>query len=270
VEAPKVELSVANGVATVILNRPEKLNALNEELLGALHATLKQLAKDPDVRCVVLTGAGRGFCAGGDVGEMTFDEPFRENHRLRVPPHHEEPPQLLHEMPKPTIAMVNGPAAGAGLMLALACDIRIAAESARFGTAFIRVGLSGDFGGTWMLQRLVGMGRARELYFTGDLIDAREAERIGLVNRIVADDKLREETLALALRLASAPPIALATMKRNMNLALCCDFPTLLHAETEAMIVTGHTDDSRKARRAFLERGPAPGLKEPRAPSGGG
>jgi len=169
----------------------------------------------------------------------------------------EETSRLLHEMPKPTIAMVNGPAAGAGLSIALACDIRIAGESARFGTAFVRIGFSGDFGGTWMLQRLVGPAKARELYFTGDLIDAGEAERIGMVNRVVPDDELGRETRALAERIAKGPPIALARMKQNMNLGLASDFSTLLDAEAEGMIMTGMTQDNREAVKAFLEKRPA-------------
>jgi 2-(1,2-epoxy-1,2-dihydrophenyl)acetyl-CoA isomerase len=242
-------------LATITLNRPEKLNALNRELLDALAETCKKLADDKEVRCVVLTGAGRGFCAGGDVSAMASGEAVADIGdpvaRLRQ---QEESSRLLHEMPKPTIAMINGAAAGAGLSIALACDIRIAAESARFGSAFARVGFSGDFGGTWMMQRLVGPAKARELYFTGELIDAREAERIGLANRVVPDDRLREETMALAERITSGPPIALARMKQNLNLALVTDFPTLLQAEAEGMIMTGMTRDHLEAARAFVEK----------------
>jgi 2-(1,2-epoxy-1,2-dihydrophenyl)acetyl-CoA isomerase len=168
----------------------------------------------------------------------------------------EETSRLLHEMPKPTIAQVNGPAAGAGLSIALACDIRIAGESARFVTAFVRIGFSGDYGGTWMLQRLVGPAKARELYFTGDPIDAREAERIGMVNRVVPDDELASETRGLAERMAKGPPIALARMKQNMNLGLVSDYPTLLDAEAENMVMTGTTQDNREAIKAFLEKRP--------------
>ena len=242
----------ADRIATVTLNRPEKLNAMNPDLLDRLAGVIAKLGADPEVRCLILTGAGRGFCAGGDISAMVERAPAADPvARLRQ---QEEASRLLHEMAKPTIAMINGPAAGAGLSLALACDIRIAAESARFSTAFARVGFSGDFGGTWMLQRLVGPAKARELYFTADLIDAREAERIGLVNRTVPDDRLREETYALAAKLANGPPIALARMKQNMNLALVSDFPSLLQAEAEGMIMTGLTEDHREAARAFLEK----------------
>ncbi len=244
---------VADHLAMVTLNRPEKLNAMNLELLDTLADALQRLADDADVRCVVLTGAGRGFCAGGDIGAMASGAEVSGDPVARLR-QQEEASRLLHEMPKPTIAMINGPVAGAGLSVALACDIRIAAESARFGTAFARVGFSGDFGGTWMMQRLIGPARARELYFTAQLLDAREAERIGLINRAVPDDRLREETMALAQKITSGPPIALARMKQNMNLALVSDFATLLAAEAEGMIMTGMTKDHLAAARAFLAK----------------
>jgi 2-(1,2-epoxy-1,2-dihydrophenyl)acetyl-CoA isomerase len=253
--AADIILTAIDGhLATVTLNRPEKLNALNGELLDALPGVLQPLADDPEVRCVILTGAGRGFCAGGDISAMVSgmigEDPVVH---LRQ---QEEASRLLHEMPKPTIAMINGPVAGAGLSLALACDLRLAAESARFGTAFARVGFSGDFGGTWMLQRLVGPAKARELYFTADMIDAREAERLGIVNRTVPDNRLREETLAVAEKIVSGPPIALARMKQNLNLALVSDYPALLQAEAEGMIMTGMTQDHLEAAKAFLEKRP--------------
>jgi 2-(1,2-epoxy-1,2-dihydrophenyl)acetyl-CoA isomerase len=250
-------LDVSERIATLTLNRPDKLNALSGEMMEELVPIMERLAEDKEVRCVVVTGAGRGFCAGGDVsgmasGETTIpdENPVARLRRL------EETSRLLHEMPKPTIAMVNGPAAGAGLSIALACDMRIAGESARFVTAFVRIGFSGDFGGTWMLQRLLGPAKARELYFTGDPIDAREAERIGLVNRVVPDDQLASETQALAERMAKGPPIALARMKQNMNLGLVSDYSTLLDAEAEHMVMTGTTQDNREAIKAFLEKRP--------------
>ena len=250
-------LDVSERIATLTLNRPDKLNALTGEMMEELVPIMERLAEDKEVRCVVVTGAGRGFCAGGDVAGMASGETTIPNEnpvaRLR---RLEETSRLLHEMPKPTIAMVNGPAAGAGLSIALACDIRVAGESARFVTAFVRIGFSGDFGGTWMLQRLVGPAKARELYFTGDPIDAREAERIGLVNRVVPDDQLASETQALAGRMAKGPPIALARMKHNMNLGLVSDYSTLLDAEAENMVVTGTTQDNREAIKAFLEKRP--------------
>ncbi|MEE8386780.1 MAG: enoyl-CoA hydratase [Dehalococcoidia bacterium] len=247
-------LDVSERIATLTLNRPNKLNALNGELMEELVPVIERLAEDKEVRCVVITGAGRGFCAGGDIAGMASGEALPNENPVTRLRRLEETSRLLHEMPKPTIAMVNGPAAGAGLSIALACDIRIAGESARFGTAFIRIGFSGDFGGTWMLQRLVGPAKARELYFTGNLIDAREAERIGLVNRVVPDDQLAGETRALAERMAKGPPIAMARMKQNMNLGLASDYSTLLDAEAEGMIMTAMTEDNREAVKAFLEK----------------
>jgi 2-(1,2-epoxy-1,2-dihydrophenyl)acetyl-CoA isomerase len=247
-------LDVSERIATLTLNRPDKLNALSGEMMEELVPIMERLAEDKEVRCVVVTGAGRGFCAGGDIAGMASGEAMPNENPVARLRRLEETSRLLHEMPKPTIAMVNGPAAGAGLSIALACDIRIAGESARFGTAFIRIGFSGDFGGTWMLQRLVGPAKARELYFTGDLIDAREAERIGLVNRVVPDDQLAGETRALAERMAKGPPIAMARMKQNMNLGLASDYSTLLDAEAEGMIMTAMTEDNREAVKAFLEK----------------
>lgn len=249
-----VLVDVSDHIGTLTLNRPDKLNALSGEMMEVLTAIIERLAEAKEVRCVVVTGAGRGFCSGGDIASMASGEALpNENPAARLR-RLEETSRLLHEMPKPTIAQVNGPAAGAGLSIALACDMRIAGESARFGTAFVRVGFSGDFGGTWMLQRLVGPAKARELYFTGDLIDAPEAERIGLVNRVVPDDKLADETRALAERIAKGPPIALARMKQNMNLGLVSDYSSLLDAEAENMIMTGMTEDNREAIKAFLEK----------------
>lgn len=249
-----VLVDLSEGVATVTLNRPEKLNALNDEMMEALPAAIESVAENGDVRCVVITGAGRAFCAGGDIARMASRSTGNEQRSVDSIRRHHEASRLLHEMPKPTIAMIKGAAIGGGLAIALACDMCIAAESARLGTGFIRVALSGDYGGTWMAQRLVGVARARELYFTGEIIDGREAERIGLVNRVVPDDQLASETRALAERIAKAPPIALAHMKRNMNLALTSDYAALLEAETQAIMITHDTEDHREAVRAFLEK----------------
>src|SRR5512140_585244 len=183
--------SVTERIATLTLNRPDRLNALSTPILEGLLEALPRLAADPGVAVVVLTGAGRGFCAGGDVKSMAegssqlgLDDAVQ---RLRGKM---EVSRLLHEIPKPTIAMVNGPAAGAGLALALACDLRLASESARFITAFIKVGFSGDFGGSYFLSKLVGTGRARELYYTGEPLDAKRALALGVVNAVVPDAEL--------------------------------------------------------------------------------
>ncbi len=254
VEGLKCE--VMNRVAWVTLDRPEKLNSLTHEMMDGLPLLFERLAEDVDVRCVVLRGAGRAFCAGGDIstavdsGEMSDAElvaRFKRRQRAAA---------LLHEMPKPTIAQVNGVAAGAGLSLALACDMRFAGPQAKFGTAFVKVAFSGDYGATWLMQRLVGPARARELFFTADVIDAREAERIGFVNRVVPQEQLEGEVRKLAERIACGPPLALARMKQNLNRALECDLQTLLSAEAEGTVEMMSTHDNHEALQAFLTKRP--------------
>jgi 2-(1,2-epoxy-1,2-dihydrophenyl)acetyl-CoA isomerase len=248
---------VTDGVAVLTMNRPDRLNALSEAMLDAMLETLARLAADPQVGVVVLTGAGRGFCAGGDVKamaegrEMAGDTLEERAQGLRAKM---ETSRWLHEMPKPTIAMVRGAAAGAGLSLALACDLRVAGESARFGTAFARVGYSGDFGGSYYLTQLVGTAKARELYYTAELIDAAQALGLGLVNRVVPDDRLEEETLALAGRIARGPRIAHRYMKRNLNAAESGTLKELLDLEAWHHTRTGQTDDHREATKAFVEK----------------
>lgn len=258
-----------DGVALITLNRPESLNAMGGQLMPMLAGYLADVSHDRKVRCVVLTGAGRAFCAGGDVKGMaagrsalgeengasassaaaTFArgvEGLRQAQRATS--------YVLHTMPKPTIAMVNGHAVGAGLSLALACDLRIASDRAKMGTIFRNVGFSGDFGGSYFLQKLVGAGKARELYFTGDIVEADEALRLGMVNRVVEHDRLREETLAFAAQLASGPTLAFARMKENLNRGEDCDVLTALDQEALNMQLSGTTDDHRDAARAFVEK----------------
>ena len=249
--------TVKDGVAVLTLNRPDRLNAMSRPMLDALLEALPRLAEDPAVGVVVLTGAGRGFCAGGDVkamaegnelGGQTMEEKAQAL-RARM-----ETSRWLHEMPKPTIAMLRGPAAGAGLSLAMACDMRIASDTARLGTAFARVGYSGDFGGSYYLTQLVGTAKARELYFTADLLDAQQALGLGLVNRVVSDARLEEETMALASRLARGPRVAFRYMKRNMNAAESASLKDMLDLEAWHHTRTGMTEDHREAARAFVEK----------------
>ena len=244
-----------NGVTTLTLNRPERLNALSPEMTADLKEALERLSTDHDCGAIVITGAGRGWCAGGDVKTMesrgegqSFEdrvEGLRRAHQL---------PLLLRTMPKIVIAAINGPVAGAGLGLALACDLRIAGRSTRFGTAFARIGYSGDYGGSWGLTRLVGTAKARELYFTADLIDAEEAGRLGIVNRVVADETLLDETMALARRIADGPRIALGYMKRNLLAAETEPFQTVLEMEAEHQARCGFTEDHKEAVAAFVEK----------------
>ena len=257
----------ADRVAIVTLNRPDSLNAMGGELLPLLAAHLAECARDAAVRCVVLTGAGRAFCAGGDVKDMAAARDVVGGGAAPSSPaasfaHGVEQLRLaqrgtsyaLHVMQKPTLAMVNGAAVGAGLSLALACDLRIASDQARFGTVFRNVGFSGDFGGSWFLPRLVGLERARELYFTGRIIDAAEAERIGMVGRVVAHAQLADETLRFAAELANGPALAYARMKENLNRARTSDLLTLLDQEALNMRLSGTTEDHRAAAKAFVAK----------------
>ena len=249
--------ALKDGVAVLTMNRPDRLNALSESMLDAMLEALPRLAADPQVGVIVLTGAGRGFCAGGDVKAMAEGREFAGDtleERAQVLRSKMEASRWLHEMPKPTIAMVRGAAAGAGLSLALACDLRVAGEGAKFGTAFARVGYSGDFGGSYYLTQLVGTAKARELYYTADLIDAKQALTLGLVNRVVPDDRLEEETLALAGRIARGPRVAHRYMKRNLNAAESGTLTDVLDLEAWHHTRTGQTDDHREAAKAFVEK----------------
>jgi 2-(1,2-epoxy-1,2-dihydrophenyl)acetyl-CoA isomerase len=256
-----------SGIAWITLNRPESLNAMGGELMPLLGQHLSECIADDSLRCVVLTGAGRAFCAGGDVKSMAArTSPADGLDGKRSPAasfaHGVDELRLsqrrtsyaLHTMPKPTIAMVNGHAVGAGLSLALACDLRVASENAKFGTVFRNVGFSGDFGGSWYLPRLVGMEKARQLYFTGEVILAEEALRIGMVSRVVAHEKLEDETMALASQIASGPALAYARMKENLNRSATSDLLTLLDQEALNMRLSGTTNDHREAARAFVEK----------------
>ena len=249
--------TIKDGVAVLTMNRPDRLNAMSRPMLDAMLEALHRLSDDAAVGAVVLTGAGRGFCAGGDVKAMaegnelggTTMEEKAQALRSRM-----ETSRLLHEMPKPTIAMVRGAAAGAGLSMALACDMRVAGDTARFGTAFARVGYSGDFGGSYFLTQLVGTAKARELYYTAELVDAQQALVLGIVNRVVPDAKLEEETMALARKIANGPRVALRYMKRNMNAAESNTLKEHLDLEAWHHTRTGMTEDHKEAARAFVEK----------------
>lgn len=251
--------SLDQGVLTLTLNRPDFLNALNASLVGELRAALDAAARDAEVGAIVLRGAGRGFSAGGDLREgatarWTGDaanahEEWRDSLRGAM-----EVSRLLHQLPKPTIAMVRGPAAGAGLSLALACDLRIASTTAILTTAFVKVGFSGDFGITYFLTRLVGTGKARELMFLSDQIEATQALRIGLVNRVVADDSLEAQTTAIARQIASGPRIANRYIKQNLNAAEEGRLEELFDMEATHLTRTRLTQDHAEAAQAFLEK----------------
>lgn len=251
---PDLIETVEGGVATLTLNRPESLNALSDEIRSGLVASLQRLDADDAVGCIVLTGSGRGFCAGGDVKSM--GERSARSFEARAAGLRQSGgiPMLMHSMSKVVIGMVNGVAIGAGLGLALACDLRIAARSARFGTGFIKIGLSGDWGGTWSLTRLVGTAKAREMYFLGDMIDADEALSVGLVNRVVDDAELPATTMAMARRIAAMPVVALGYAKRNLFAAETGDFAAVLELEALHQTRCSQTEDHREAVQAFKEK----------------
>jgi 2-(1,2-epoxy-1,2-dihydrophenyl)acetyl-CoA isomerase len=253
--------SFENGIATLTMNRPEARNAFTREMMDGLAQALPRLAVDPAVRLVVITGAGNAFCAGGDVksfarnaagapATVSFDTKVTDL-RMRM-----EAVRWLHEMPKPTLAVIPGPAAGAGLSVALACDLRIAADDAKLTTAFSKIGLSGDFGGSFFLNYLVGAAKAREMYFTGQVISGAEAGRIGLVNRAVPAAQLAAAAADWAQELASLPTVAVGYMKRNLNTALHGSLADVLDAEAIHMIRSFETEDHKGAAVAFVEKRP--------------
>ena len=248
-----------DGIATLTINRPQSRNSMTTEVMQGLSEAMPRLANDPAVRLVVLTGAGGAFCAGGDVKGFVNKEPgsanslpFEQNvNLLRASM---EVSRWLHEMPKPTLAVISGPAAGAGLSLALACDLRIAADDAKLTTAFSKIGLSGDFGGSYFLNHLVGAAKAREMYFTGEVVLGAQAVLIGLVNRSVPKDQLAQAAQAWALELAALPTLAIGYMKRNLNAGLRGSLSEVLDLEAIHMIRTFETEDHKAAAIAFVEK----------------
>jgi enoyl-CoA hydratase/carnithine racemase len=252
---PEVLCRVEQGVGVVVLNRPEARNALTLAMKEALLELLPRLEADGAVGCVLVTGAGAAFCAGGDTKTMARDGRLPSPEERLALLHREHGiPLLLHRMAKPTLAALPGAAAGAGLGLALACDLRIAAKSAFVTTAYARLGLSGDYGTSWFLTRLAGAARAREILFGADRLDAAACERIGLVNRVVPDEDLPREALAWAARIAAGPPVALRFMKDNLNRALGLDLEACLGVEAERMVASAQTEDYLEAVRARAEK----------------
>ena len=251
---PDLLENIENGVATLTLNRPEALNALSMDIRNGLIAALNRYAEDEAVRCIVITGAGRAFCSGGDVKGMGDRAARGLESRARGIQFSNAIPMAMRKHPKVIIAMVNGVAAGAGLSMSMACDMRIAARSARFTTAFLKVGLSGDWGGSWTLTRLVGTAKARELFFLPDLIGADEAMRVGLVNRVVDDAELQAATMDMAQRIADMPQIAVAATKRNLFESETGSFDTVLDMEAFNQARCSQTEDHREAVAALKEK----------------
>lgn len=251
--------SVTDHVATITLNNPAKRNAMSENIGTALRQMLIEMETDPDVRVLVLTGAGTAFCAGGDISSMGDrlaggGAPDEASMIKRLMEAQTAISLKLYEFSKPTIAALPGAAAGAGMSLALACDLRIAATSAALVPAFGMIGLSGDFGGSWYLSHLIGPGRAKEIYFTGRRVLAEEGHALGIFNHVVADDELAATTAVMAAKLAAGPPVALSYMKANHNHAIASDLRSTLQLEAEHMIRSMLTDDHKQAAIAFMTK----------------
>src|SRR6188474_2116983 len=250
-----VQISTAECIQTITLNRPDRLNAFIGHMRRDLAEALEHAGSDRSVRVIVITGAGRGFCAGGDVAFMAelmqrrnaeeFSRILGAGRRVIL---------AIRQMTKPVIAAINGPASGAGCNLALACDLRIASTNATFSQSFAKVGLHPDWGGTYFLPRLVTPNKACEMFFLGESIDAEEAMRLGIVNQVVAPEDLETATLELAQRLRAAPPIALAAAKHAVYMSQAADLEEMLRYETEAQLRCFDSDDGHEGIHAFLEK----------------
>ena len=249
-----------DGVAVLTLNRPEARNAMSGEMNAALQKVLAEAELDHEIKCIVLTGAGKGFCAGGDVkgmassgdgtvGPRTIDQAI---HAQRV--NQRATAGKLFKMPKPTIAALPGAAAGAGLSFALACDMRVMASNAIMTTAFARVGFSGDYGGTYFMAQLVGTAKAKELYYLSDRVSADEALRLGLTNWVCEPDELQAKALEIGHRISSGPTVAYRYMKENLNRALAGDVDDCMDLEATHHVHCGQTQDHREASKAFVEK----------------
>jgi 2-(1,2-epoxy-1,2-dihydrophenyl)acetyl-CoA isomerase len=238
------------GIVTVTLHRPEKKNAIDTTMWDELLATFREVAESPTDRVLVLTGSGGAFSGGADLSPV----PGEKRHQLDRMHHFGWVGLALHEIPKPTIAKVNGVAVGAGLNLALGCDLIVAGESARFSEIFVKRGLALDLGGSWLLPRLVGLHKAKELALLGDMLDAREAERIGIVNRVVPDARLDAFVADWAGRLAAGPPLALQLTKRMLTMGMTLSLSEALHQEAFAQTVTASSSDTAEALRAFFQK----------------
>ena len=250
---------VDDGVAILTMNRPARRNAMSEPMMAAMDRILGEVEADDAVGCVVLTGAGGAFCAGGDVKAMSERSAADRGHALDAAIHRQRLRQRatsgrLWQMPKPTIAAIGGPAAGAGLSLALACDLRYAIEDAVLTTAFARVAFSGDYGGTWFLTRLVGSARAKELYYFSERLSAADAERMGIVNAVFPPADFEVEVRQRAQRLAHGPRLAYRYMKENLDRAVNGELGECMDIEATHHVHTGLTDDHREAAKAFVER----------------
>jgi len=250
-----IQVAETDGIATITLNRPDKLNSFIGHMRRDLAEALEHAGSDRNIRVVIITGAGRAFCAGGDIAFMAelmqrhdaeeFSRILGAGRRVIL---------AIRQMTKPVIASINGPASGAGCNLALACDLRIAANNATFSQSFAKVGLHPDWGGTYFLPRLVTPNKACELFFLGEAIDAAEAARLGIVNQVVAPEELESATMQMAQRLRLAPPIALAAAKHAVYMSQAAELEEMLRYETEAQLRCFDSDDGHEGVHAFLEK----------------
>ena len=244
-----------NGLLTITMNRPDRRNALSPDMTRGLVEAARRAAEDQEVRAVLLKGAGGTFCVGGDVksmaagrAPMSFEEK-QVNLRKGM-----EVSRILHQMNKPVVAQLDGAAAGAGLSIALSCDLRIASESCKITTAFAKVGFSGDYGGTYFLTKMLGSAKARELYFLSDRVSADEALRLGLANWVVEPDELAAKTREVAARLAKGPIVAYRYMKENLNRAMAGEWDDCMDLEATHHVHCGQTHDHKEAAKAFVEK----------------
>ncbi len=244
-----IKFDAADGIGRLTLDRPERMNGMTNQMLVETYECLQQIADRDDLRVLVLTGEGRGFCPGADLKHYAAGEPDIESL-----PHHFQVPLLLHDMPQVTIAAINGACAGAGFGWACACDLRFAATSATFNSAFLNVASAGDMAGPWNLPRLIGAAKARELYFLPDKFRAEDALNMGLVSRVFDDEVFRAEVATIAARLAAASPHALTTMKRNFLDAERLDLGSYIKLETERHQKVMAHDDAKEAFKAFVEK----------------
>lgn len=248
-------VSESEGIATITLNRPDKLNAFIGHMRRDLAEALERAGSDRSIRVVIVTGAGRAFCAGGDIGFMAELMKRQDSEEFaRILGAGRRVISAIRSMTKPVIAAVNGPAAGAGFNLALACDLRVASSNATFSQSFLKIGLHPDWGGTYFLPRMVTPNKACELFFLGDSIDAAEALRLNLVNQVVAPEELETAVLQLAERLRAAPPIALAAVKHAVYESTRADLDEMLRYETESQLRCFESEDGHEGVHAFFEK----------------
>lgn len=245
---------VADGIATITLNRPEKGNAFTVGMIGRWADSLAEAQRDASVHVIIVTGAGRVFCAGGDLGSLGSAQTTGLEHKAFIWETIHRIPLTLETVDKPVIAMLNGAATGAGLDMALMCDLRFASDQARFAESYVKVGVVPGDGGAYFLPRLVGIDRALEMMWTGDFVDAREAERMGMVTRVVPDAELRQYTYDFARRIAAGPPLAIRMTKRSVYQCLRTDLRTSLDLISSHIALTMQSEDHREGVRAAIEK----------------